>query len=88
MQAERKRITFRYRRGEVIGIAGRPDRWIVGPRHYDERDIMPPLITYDLDHERTGVREERVAEADIIAPPRPHNLQGGRHAQMGHDFTL
>jgi hypothetical protein len=80
MQAERIRILFRYRRGEIVSIAGRPDRWVVVARHYDERQYAGPLITYDLDQERTGIRENRVAEVDILAPPHPQHIPGGHHA--------
>jgi len=74
MGAERVRITFRYRRGELVGISGDPDRWLVARQHYYTREIMGPVIQYDLDNLRTDERREGVLEPDITpAPPRPRS---------------
>ena len=75
MGAERVRITFRHRRGEIVGIVGDPDRWVVGRQHYYTRESLGPVVQYDLDNVRTGERQEGVLEPDITAPPRP----GGGH---------
>lgn len=67
MGAERRRILFRYRRGDVVGKASTPETWLVVRQRYETREVLPPLVQYLL---RSGDVDMWVDEPDVIAPPQ------------------
>ena len=68
MAAERRRILFRYRRGDIVQKAGSPETWLVVRQRYETREIMPPFVQYQL---RRGEVDLWVDEADIVGEGKP-----------------
>ncbi len=79
MAAERRRITFRYRCGELVGYQGRPDPYVILTQEYlhgagAEADAGYEAIHYLLqavDH----THAVWVTQAEITAPPSRHTKE-------------